>query len=114
KAKGTGGTVLFETTMLEQQRERRQLESDLHHAAAHMDFEVFYQPILDVKTREITAFEALLRWPHKTRGMMSPETFIPIAEETGLISQIGAWVLRKACEQAAQWPEKIGISVNLS
>lgn len=114
KAKGTGGVVLFETRMLEQQRERRQIEIDLHRAVAEMEFEVFYQPILDVKTRELVGFEALLRWPHKTRGMMSPETFIPLAEETGLISQIGAWVLRKACEQAAQWPEHIGISVNLS
>lgn len=114
KAKGTGGVVLFETRMLEQQRERRQLEIDLHRAVAEMEFEVFYQPILDVKSRNLVGFEALLRWPHKTRGMMSPETFIPLAEDTGLISQIGAWVLRTACEQATRWPEHIGISVNLS
>ena len=114
KAKGTGCVVLFETRMLEQQRERRQIEIDLHHAVANMEFEVFYQPILDVNSRQITAFEALLRWPHKTRGMMSPETFIPIAEETGLISQIGAWVLRQACSEAVGWPDHIGISVNLS
>ncbi len=114
KAKGTGGVVLFETRMLEQQRERRQIELDLHRAVSNMEFEVFYQPILDVRTREITAFEALLRWPHKTRGMMSPETFIPLAEETGLISQIGGWVLRQACEQALRWPDHIGVAVNLS
>ena len=114
KAKGTGGVVLFETRMLEQQRERRQLEIDLHRAVAEMEFEVFYQPILDVKSRNLVGFEALLRWPHKTRGMMSPETFIPLAEDTDLISQIGAWVLRTACEQATRWPEHIGISVNLS
>lgn len=114
KARGTGCVVLFETRMLEQQRERRQIEIDLHRAVANMEFEVFYQPILDVNTREITGFEALLRWPHKTRGMMSPETFIPLAEETGLITQIGAWVLRQACEQAMGWPDHIGISVNLS
>ena len=114
KARGTGCVVLFETRMLEQQRERRQIEIDLHRAVANMEFEVFYQPILDVNTREITGFEALLRWPHKTRGMMSPETFIPLAEETGLITQIGAWVLRQACEQAMGWPGHIGISVNLS
>ncbi len=114
KAKGTGCVVLFETRMLEQQRERRQIEIDLHRAVANMEFEVFYQPILNVNTRAISAFEALLRWPHKTRGMMSPETFIPLAEETGLISQIGAWVLRQACEQAKDWPDHIGVSVNLS
>jgi diguanylate cyclase (GGDEF)-like protein len=114
KAKGTGGVVLFETRMLEQQRERRQIEIDLHRAVADMEFEVFYQPILNTNSRELVGFEALLRWPHKTRGMMSPETFIPLAEEAGLISQIGAWVLRQACEQAAKWPEHIGISVNLS
>lgn len=114
KAKGTGCVVLFETRMLEQQRERRQIEIDLHRAVANMEFEVFYQPIFDVGSRGITAFEALLRWPHKTRGMMSPETFIPVAEETGLIAQIGAWVLRQACEQAKNWPDHIGVSVNLS
>lgn len=114
KAKGTGCVVLFDTRMLEQQRERRQVEIDLHRAVANMEFEVFYQPILDVNTRKITAFEALLRWPHKTRGMMSPETFIPLAEETGLITQLGAWVLRRACEEAMTWPDHIGISVNLS
>ena len=114
KAKGTGCVVLFDTRMLEQQRERRQVEIDLHRAVANMEFEVFYQPILDVNSRKITAFEALLRWPHKTRGMMSPETFIPLAEETGLITQLGAWVLRRACEEAMTWPDHIGISVNLS
>jgi len=114
KAKGSGCVVLFETKMLEQQRERRQLEIDLHHAVANMEFEVFYQPILDVNSRRITAFEALLRWPHKVRGMMSPATFIPIAEETGLITQIGVWVLRRACEEALKWPDHICISVNLS
>ncbi len=114
KAKGTGCVVLFETRMLEEQRERRQIEIELHRAVAGMEFEVFYQPILDVGSRRISGFEALLRWPHKTRGMMSPDTFIPLAEETGLISQIGAWVLRQACEQAMSWPDHIGISVNLS
>lgn len=114
KAKGTGNVVLFETEMLDQLHERRQIESDLLRAVATMDFEVFYQPILDVKSRSIKSFEALLRWPHKTRGMLSPATFIPIAEETGLIAQIGSWVLRKACEQATSWPEEIGVSVNLS
>ncbi len=114
KVKGTGGVVLFETRMLEEQHERRQLELDLKLAVSTNQLAVFYQPILDVRSREITGFEALIRWPHPTRGMMSPETFIPLAEETGMITQIGAWVLRTACEQAMQWPQHIAISVNLS
>ncbi len=114
KAKGTGCVILFQTGMLDAQRERRQIELDLQRAVTEGEFEVFYQPILDVKTRRISGFEALIRWPHKTRGMMSPDTFIPLAEEIGLISKIGAWVLRKACEEAAGWPSHIGVSVNLS
>lgn len=114
KAKGTGCVMLFEARMLEQQRERRQIELDLHQAISNMEFEVHYQPILDVNSRKIKAFEALVRWQHPTRGMIPPDSFIPLAEETGLITQLGAWVLRTACEQAMQWPAHIGISVNLS
>jgi diguanylate cyclase (GGDEF)-like protein len=114
KSKGTGGVVLFETHMLEEQNQRRLLEQDFRLAVSTMQFEVFYQPIVDVRTRDIIAFEALLRWPHPTRGMISPEIFIPIAERTNLIAQIGAWALRQACQQATQWPDHISVSVNLS
>ncbi|WP_439572139.1 putative bifunctional diguanylate cyclase/phosphodiesterase [Phreatobacter sp.] len=114
KAKGTGCVTVFEPRMLDTQRERRQIEVDLQDAVAEGRFEVHYQPILDMKTRRISGFEALLRWPHKTRGMVAPEVFIPLAEEIGLITRLGTWVLRKACEEAATWPNHICISVNLS
>jgi EAL domain-containing protein (putative c-di-GMP-specific phosphodiesterase class I) len=100
--------------MLEEQEERRALEEDLRAAVHDGDFQVFYQPLVDVSSGRITSFEALLRWPHPTRGMIAPETFIPLAEETGLIVQIGEWVLRKACMEAASWPTEIAVSVNLS
>lgn len=114
KGKGTGGAALFEARMLEEQEDRRKLESDLRLAIQNSEFDVFYQPLVDMKTRKIVSFEALLRWPHKTRGMISPELFIPLAEETGLIHQLGSWALRRACEEAVNWPEHIGIAVNVS
>jgi len=114
KASGRSGAVLFEPRMLEEQEERRALEEDLRAAVHDGDFQVFYQPLVDVSSGRITSFEALLRWPHPTRGMIAPETFIPLAEETGLIVQIGEWVLRKACMEAASWPTEIAVSVNLS
>jgi EAL domain-containing protein (putative c-di-GMP-specific phosphodiesterase class I) len=100
--------------MLEEQEERRALEADLRYAVQHSQFEVFYQPLFDVGDKHITGFEALLRWPHKKRGMLSPEVFIPLAEETGLINQLGSWVLREACQQATNWPSHVKIAVNLS
>jgi predicted signal transduction protein with EAL and GGDEF domain len=114
KASGRSGAVLFEPRMLEEQEERRALEDDLRAAVHNGDFQVFYQPLVDVTTEKVTGFEALIRWPHPTRGMIAPETFIPLAEETGLIVQIGEWVLRKACAEAAAWPADIAVSVNLS
>jgi EAL domain-containing protein (putative c-di-GMP-specific phosphodiesterase class I) len=114
KASGRSGAVLFEPRMLEEQEERRALEDDLRAAVHNGDFQVFYQPLVDVTTEKVTGFEALIRWPHPTRGMIAPETFIPLAEETGLIVQIGEWVLRKACAEAVAWPAEIAVSVNLS
>jgi len=114
KNTGSGGAVLFESRMLQEQENRRHLETDLRAAIQHCQFEVFYQPLVDMKTRKIVSFEALLRWPHPTRGMISPEVFIPLAEETGLINQLGAWALRQACKEASNWPGHIRIAVNLS
>ncbi|WP_165784480.1 putative bifunctional diguanylate cyclase/phosphodiesterase [Zhengella mangrovi] len=114
KSNGRGGAVLFEARMLQEQEEKRQLESDLRIAVQHSQFELFYQPLINIDTREITGFEALIRWPHPKRGLMSPEIFIPLAEETGLINQLGAWVLREACKEACKWPEHIKVAVNLS
>ncbi len=114
KASGRSGAVLFEPRMLEEQEERRALEEDLRQAVVRGDFQVFYQPLVDVTSGKVTSFEALLRWSHATRGMIAPETFIPLAEETGLIVQIGEWVLRRACAEAANWAGDIAIAVNLS
>jgi diguanylate cyclase (GGDEF)-like protein/PAS domain S-box-containing protein len=93
---------------------RRTLETELRNALANGEFELFYQPFYNVQSREICAFEALLRWRHPVRGLIPPDQFIPIAEQTGLIVPIGEWVLRDACAQAATWPEHIKVSVNLS
>ena len=114
KDSGRSGAVLFEPRMLEEQEERRRLEEDLRQAVQQGDFEVFYQPLVDVVTQTVSAFEALLRWAHPTRGMIAPDTFIPLAEETGLIINIGDWVLRRACAEAVHWPDSVGIAVNLS
>ncbi|MCF6322598.1 MAG: EAL domain-containing protein, partial [Rhizobiaceae bacterium] len=114
KKTGNGGAVLFEARMLKEQEDRRLLEIDLRYAIQHCEFEVFYQPLIDMTTKQVVSFEALLRWPHETRGMIAPDVFIPLAEELGLISQLGGWALREACIEAAKWPEHISIAVNLS
>jgi len=95
-------------------RDRRQLELDLRAGLASGELEVHFQPILDLERDEIVCCEALLRWNHPKRGLVSPSEFIPIAEETGLIIEIGDWVLRRACVEAARWPRPIKVSVNLS
>ena len=77
-------------------------------------FEIHYQPIVDLRSNEITGCEALLRWRHPVRGMISPADFIPVAEETGLIEEIGQWVLRTACAEAATWPGHVRVAVNVS
>ena len=87
---------------------------NLRNALVNNEFELYYQPLVNLQTNEITAFEALLRWHHPVRGMISPADFIPIAEETGLIIPIGEWVLRKACEETANWPNDVKVAVNLS
>ncbi len=114
KSNGRCGAVLFENRMFEEQEERRALEIDLHHAIQNSEFEVFYQPLINVESNEISGFEALVRWPHKTRGIMSPDAFIPLVEEMGLITELGNWVLRSACQEATKWPSNINIAVNLS
>ncbi len=114
KSTGRGGAILFEARMLQEQEETRQLENDLRIAVQHSQFEIFYQPLIDMKSKQITGFEALVRWPHPERGMISPEIFIPLAEDIGLINQLGGWVLREACKEAQTWPANIKIAVNLS
>jgi EAL domain-containing protein (putative c-di-GMP-specific phosphodiesterase class I) len=96
------------------QQARRLLELDLRAALHRGEFEVYYQPIHDIKSDHIICFEALVRWNHPLRGMTPPTDFIPLAEETGLIVPIGNWVLRKACADAAGWSQNVGVAVNLS
>jgi EAL domain-containing protein (putative c-di-GMP-specific phosphodiesterase class I) len=78
------------------------------------EFELYYQPLVNIRDNNIVACEALLRWHHPTRGMVSPIDFIPVAEETGVINPLGAWVLRTACAEAARWPDNISVTVNVS
>jgi EAL domain-containing protein (putative c-di-GMP-specific phosphodiesterase class I) len=93
---------------------RRNLELDLRNATENQAFEVYYQPLFNLKTRRIEACEALLRWPHQERGMVPPAEFIPVAEEMGLIVEIGNQVLYKACLECRRWPGDTAVAVNLS
>jgi diguanylate cyclase (GGDEF)-like protein len=114
KSAGRRTWRFFEPAMEEQVRARRMLETDLRKAIADEALEVYYQPCLNLLTNRITGCEALVRWRHPERGMISPAEFIPIAEETGLINELGEWVLAKACAEAATWPEGISLAVNVS
>jgi diguanylate cyclase (GGDEF)-like protein len=114
KEDGRGTYRFFETGMDARAQARRMLELDLRAALKRGEFEVYYQPIRDVARDTVVAFEALVRWNHSLRGMISPVNFIPLAEETGLIVPIGDWVLRQACMDAAQWSQDVGVAVNLS
>jgi EAL domain-containing protein (putative c-di-GMP-specific phosphodiesterase class I) len=93
---------------------RRSLELALRTALAHGEFELHYQPVISLDDRRITCCEALVRWRHPERGIVSPTEFIPVAEEIGLIGPLGEWVLRQACADAAQWPADVKVAVNLS
>ncbi|MDB5656567.1 MAG: diguanylate cyclase/phosphodiesterase [Tardiphaga sp.] len=116
RAKSEGGGVhrFFEREMDRQAQKRRDMELDLRSAFANGEFELYYQPLVDLAADRITGFEALLRWRHPDKGMISPADFIPVAEDIGLIVTLGEWVLRKACAEAAKWPDDIKIAVNLS
>ena len=114
KADGRGTFRFFEAEMDARAQARRALEISLRQAVSRNELEVHYQPQVDIYTDEIVAFEALVRWRHPERGLISPLDFIPLAEETGIIHRLGEWVLRRACIDAAQWPDSIRISVNVS
>jgi diguanylate cyclase (GGDEF)-like protein/PAS domain S-box-containing protein len=116
KAKGEGRDSyrFFEPSMGLEAITRRTHQSELRNALTNDEFILHYHPIVDVHTREPASVEALIRWKHPQRGMISPLEFITLAEETGLINPIGEWVLRKACADAAQWPANVKVSVNLS
>ncbi len=114
KSAGRGTYAFFSPDMTLAASERRELEIELRHAISDHELEVHYQPIVDAASMKVNAAEALLRWRHPQRGLLSPEKFLPIAEESGLIAQIGRWVLETACRQAATWPDHIKLAVNVS
>jgi len=109
-----GGWRFYEPEMGARVEERNTLETELRHALVRGELELYYQPFYNVATRNACAFEALLRWHHPTRGMVLPDQFISMAEETGLIVPIGEWILLEACREAMKWPSHISVSVNLS
>ncbi|MDP2802418.1 MAG: EAL domain-containing protein [Phreatobacter sp.] len=114
KAGGRGILHFYEEEMDRQAQARRAIEMDLRKAIQNEDLAVYFQPMLDLKSLTISTCEALARWPHRVRGMISPAEFIPIAEETGLVIELGRQVLRKACRACVAWPDRIRVSVNLS
>lgn len=114
KAEGRATFRFFEPEMNERLSRRRALEIDLRLAVEREQLEVFYQPMVAIYSGEVIGFEALLRWQHPERGLVSPGDFIPIAEESGLIVPIGAWVLERACEEATRWPDELTVAVNVS
>jgi diguanylate cyclase (GGDEF)-like protein len=114
KEGGRGALAYFEESLNQRAQERRQIESDLRSALERGEFELFYQPLFDLEQNRICSFEALIRWRHPERGLVSPAEFVPVAEDTGLINAIGAWVIREACTQAVHWPEHVRVAVNVS
>ena len=114
KADAPGAYRVFDPEMDATAQALLRLKTEMRNALANGKFELHYQPIVSMKTREVTACEALLRWNHQERGWISPSEFIPLAESTGLIAPLGEWVLRKACADAAAWPAAVKVAVNLS
>jgi diguanylate cyclase (GGDEF)-like protein len=114
KAEGRGTYCFFEPSMDARIKARCALEVDLRQAITHGAFELHYQPLFDLRHDRISGCEALLRWRHPDRGMIFPAEFIPLAEKTGLINELGAWVLRTACVEAATWPNDVKVAVNVS
>ncbi len=114
KADGRGVYRFFEPEMDARMQQRRELEMDLRRALVNGEFELHYQPLVNLQDNDISGFEALLRWHHPVRGLISPADFIPIAEESGLIVPLGEWVLRQACAETASWPGNFKVAVNLS
>jgi diguanylate cyclase (GGDEF)-like protein len=114
KSEGRGTYRMFDPQMDAAVQTRRSMERDMRTALAQGGFNLFYQPLVNLQTKRVTAFEALMRWNHVERGNVPPSEFIPIAEEMGLIVQMGEWALRQACSEAVAWPTDVCVSVNLS
>jgi diguanylate cyclase (GGDEF)-like protein len=114
KSDGRGTLRCFEPAMDLQMQTRRVMEQDLRRALPAGEFELHYQPVVNLASNEISGFEALIRWNHPTRGLISPADFIPLAEEIGFIVPMGEWIIRQACDTAARWPDNLHIAVNIS
>jgi diguanylate cyclase (GGDEF)-like protein len=114
KADGRGTFCFFRDEMAQTVEARRILELDLRTALANEEFELFYQPLVNLKSGRISTCEALLRWNHPVRGTVSPIDIIPVAEDMGLILDLGRWILRKACMECMKWPEGVSVAVNFS
>jgi len=114
KSGGRNGYRFFDPGMGEAANARHVLENELRRAVQQNELELHFQPIIDTKTRRICCLEALVRWRHPTKGLIMPDSFIPLAEDTGIIAQIGEWVLHTACAAAASWPADVKVAVNLS
>ncbi|MBS4002134.1 MAG: EAL domain-containing protein [Afipia sp.] len=114
KADGRGTFCFFREEMAHTVETRRVLELDLRHALAHEEFELYYQPLVNLKSGRISTCEALLRWNHPTRGAVSPADIIPVVEDMGLVVDLGRWILRKACMECMKWPDPVSVAVNFS
>jgi predicted signal transduction protein with EAL and GGDEF domain len=114
KSDGRGAFSFFEASMDARMQERRSMEYDLRKALVAGEFELHYQPIVNLDTSKISGFEALIRWRHPERGIVAPAAFIPLAEEIGFIIPLGEWTIRQACATAARWPGDVKVAVNLS
>jgi len=114
KSEGRNGFAFFEPEMAEAASERQRLEADLRAGLVNGEFELHFQPQVDVATRQVCGMEALVRWHHPTQGLISPERFIFLAEDTGLIVALGEWILEAGCREAAKWPDGVKIAINVS
>ena len=114
KSEGRNGYSFFDTAMTAAADERRQLETDLRDGLRRGEFELYYQPQVDLATGQTCSMEALVRWRHPTQGLIAPERFIPLAEDTGLITSLGEWILQTACAEATHWPSHVKVALNVS
>ena len=114
KAAGRGAFRVFEPELDQRANDRRTLEIELRRALVLREFELHYQPQIDIETQTVEGFEALIRWNHPGRGLIPPSDFIPLAEEIGLIVPLGEWVIRQSCMEAMRWPNEIRVAVNIS
>ena len=114
KAEGRNDFRIYDAEMMTAIENQKLLEAELSHALERGEFELHYQPIFDTRAQTVVGAEALVRWNHPERGLLSPDQFIPLAEETGLIAQLGEWVLKQGCRDAAAWPRRMKVAINLS